>query len=324
MLQLPNEDYFRPEKYVNKSIGMFGELAHPVADLERSISFWEQLGFNAVSRFTAPYPWAIVTDGLSVVGLHQTDRFVWPAITYFASDMQDKIRLLKDTSLSGFTDQEGANATLVTPEKQHIFLYSLGDQSQKTTKKIQDLRQPIIETSRLLLKELNPEIMQEIFSDFSDEELMQYLGLASPEALEQEKSNFRLGMTTYRISYKAFLLVEKETGKVIGKCGFHNWYAQHSRAELGYAMSDESAKRKGYMSEAVHAIVRHGFENMGLNRIEAFVAPANIPSLKLVRGMGFVEEGTLREHFCKNDILEDSVCFSMLKKEYEALKDTFN
>ncbi|MFI5141656.1 MAG: site-specific integrase, partial [Bacteroidia bacterium] len=39
-----------------------------------------------------------------------------------------------------------------------------------------------------------------------------------------------------------FLVIEKETGKVIGKAGFHNWYAMHQRAELGYALNDDSHK----------------------------------------------------------------------------------
>ena len=87
MLAMKPEDYANPEKYVNKTCGLFGELAHPVKDLEKSLEFWSLLGFAAVSKFTSPYPWAIVSDGLSIVGLHQTTHFTEPAITYFAADM---------------------------------------------------------------------------------------------------------------------------------------------------------------------------------------------------------------------------------------------
>jgi catechol 2,3-dioxygenase-like lactoylglutathione lyase family enzyme len=126
MLAMDQADYFNPEKYVNKTCGMFGEFAHPVANLEQSLAFWEKLGFHSVSKFTSPYPWAIISDGLSVVGLHQSKHFGYPAITYFAADMQNKIAKLKDAGLTEIKEQGPANAVVTTPEQQHIFLYKLG------------------------------------------------------------------------------------------------------------------------------------------------------------------------------------------------------
>jgi hypothetical protein len=32
---------------------------------------------------TQPYPWAILSDGLMLIGLHQTKNFSYPAVTYF-------------------------------------------------------------------------------------------------------------------------------------------------------------------------------------------------------------------------------------------------
>lgn len=126
MLTMQQQDYFNPEKYANKTCGMFGELAHPVKNLELSIEFWQQLGFKAVSKFTSPYPWAILTDGLAIVGLHQSTHFNFPAITYFAADMSQKIDKLKDTGVIEFVAQGNGNMTVITPEKQHFFLFKLG------------------------------------------------------------------------------------------------------------------------------------------------------------------------------------------------------
>lgn len=126
MLTMPQQDYFDPGKYVNKVCGLFGEFAHPVTDLEQSLAFWEQLGFKKLSAFTSPYPWCIISDGLSVVGLHQTDKFSYPAITFFAADMKDKISKLKSEGLTDFVDQGPANIVLNTPEKQRINLFKLG------------------------------------------------------------------------------------------------------------------------------------------------------------------------------------------------------
>ena len=126
MLTMPQQDYFNPDKYVNKTCGFFGEFAHPVTNLEKSISFWENLGFKAISKFSVPYPWAIITDGIAVVGLHQTKQFSLPTITYFAKDMKEKIENLK---LEGITEyiktDSSVNITLTTQEKQHINLFNL-------------------------------------------------------------------------------------------------------------------------------------------------------------------------------------------------------
>ncbi len=173
-----------------------------------------------------------------------------------------------------------------------------------------------IETNRLLLKEVTPEIHTALFTNYTDADIMAFLGLRGADDLETERIKWQGGMTTYRTSFKQFLLCSKDTGKIIGKVGFHNWYAMHARAELGYMMTNEEEKRKGYMKEAVAPVIRFGFEEMGLNRIEAYAGITNEASLKIIRGFGFTEEGTLRDHFCYDGTMVDSICFGLLKREY--------
>lgn len=324
MLQMSPDEYFDPAKYVNKTAGMFGELAHPVADLEVSLAFWHQLGFSTLSKFTTPYPWAIVSDGLSIVGLHQSQHFQYPAITYFASDMPQKIAAMKKAGLKDLALQANGNTILITPEQQHIFLSPLGSDTDSSDKKKREIETNTIETSRLILKELTPETYDILFTTCSDEQIMSFFGFTDTAELEVERGKWQGGMTTYRTSFKGFILTEKTTGKAIGRTGFHNWYAMHNRAELGYLMSDEGSKGKGLMKEAVKAVMNYGFTQMGLQRIEAFVGPNNQPSQAIVRSLGFIHEGTLRQHFCYNGIAEDSDCFGMLKPEYEANKALFD
>jgi len=126
MLKMNQQDYFNPETYPNKVCGMFGELAHPVKDLQASIAYWKPLGFEPLSTFTSPYPWAILSDGISVIGLHQTTQFTMPAITYFAADSKYKIDALKAAGLTDYAEKGESSITLTTPEKQHINLFKLG------------------------------------------------------------------------------------------------------------------------------------------------------------------------------------------------------
>lgn len=179
------------------------------------------------------------------------------------------------------------------------------------------IQQTILETDRLILKEVNPEIFDYVFGH-SDEDIMAYLGIPTAEELAVEKQKqFGGGFTTYRIKLKGFLLISKETNEVMGACHYHSWWPMHSRAEIGYAMYKDEYKNKGYMKEAMKAILDFGFHEMKLNRVEALIGPFNDPSLKLIKSFGFVEEGVMREHYCKNGELQDSICFSLLKREYK-------
>jgi catechol 2,3-dioxygenase-like lactoylglutathione lyase family enzyme len=127
MLTMAPHDYTNPDSYTNKVCGMFGELACAVKDLEQSIIFWGKLGFQALSKMAAPYPWAILSDGLAIIGLHQTDRFSKPTITFFASDMKEKISALKAAGLDELKDKDtDANVTITSPEEQNINLFKLG------------------------------------------------------------------------------------------------------------------------------------------------------------------------------------------------------
>lgn len=91
----------------------------------------------------------------------------------------------------------------------------------------------------------------------------------------------------------------------------------HERAEIGYVLFEADYNRKGLMSEAIGPIIEYGFKQMKLNRIEAFIGPKNQASIQLISKLNFVKEGQLREHYCENNRVEDSIVYSLLRKEYE-------
>ncbi len=174
----------------------------------------------------------------------------------------------------------------------------------------------IIETLRLILKGLSPEGMRYIFENHSKEEIKRMLGHHSEEDYQKEEYKHKNGYSCYNRSFRLFLLTDKTSGAVIGRCGIHNWNADHRRAEIGYSMTDERYKRIGLMTEAVGAILEYGFHQMDLHRIEALVGPRNIPSQRIMEKFHFIKEGVLREHYYTDEQFEDSVVFSKLRQEY--------
>ena len=115
------------DQYPNKECGAFGEFCHPVADLNKSIEYWKKLGFEVKSQMAQPYPWAILSDGLMLIGLHQTKDFSYPAVTYFGLNTENRVKELKGNGVTGFTEMMGKkNVTLKTWEGLHFFLFSMG------------------------------------------------------------------------------------------------------------------------------------------------------------------------------------------------------
>ncbi|MBS1586432.1 MAG: GNAT family N-acetyltransferase [Bacteroidetes bacterium] len=174
----------------------------------------------------------------------------------------------------------------------------------------------VLETERMRLMEVSPAMAETLFTKSTDDEIVELLTLESMEDFEVDRQNFLRGITTYRTSFCNFILIDKVRNKFIGRCGFHTWYVPHSRAEIGYQMNSDADKKMGYMSEAMCAILAYGFRELGLNRVEAFVGRHNPASQRLLEKFGFKLEGVMREHYCKNGVIEDSLCYSLLKNEY--------
>lgn len=109
--------------------GKFGEFSLPVADLATAAATWERCGFNRLFTAEEPYPWAILSDDLVVLGLHQTTHFSGPHITYFAADMADRIARfqaegLAVTPVPPELDGRVVNAVLPGPGRLRLFLFS--------------------------------------------------------------------------------------------------------------------------------------------------------------------------------------------------------
>ncbi|HMR44406.1 MAG TPA: GNAT family protein [Saprospiraceae bacterium] len=174
-----------------------------------------------------------------------------------------------------------------------------------------------LETKRLILTGLSPEDMKYIFDNLPKARIKEILGHRSEADYLKEEQKHKNGYSSYNRSFKLFLLTDKESGKIIGRCGIHNWNMEHKRAEIGYVMEDDSFKNKALMSEAVEAILNYGFKELKLNRIEALVGVENVPSLRILEKNNFKKEGILRQYFWIADKYSDAVLFSILSHEYE-------
>lgn len=108
--------------------GKFGEFAMPCADARASVAYWRQFGFAQLHFAEEPYPWAILSDGLIILGLHQSKEFTSPTITYFARDSAERIKQLKQdgipmTPVEPLMGGKVVNAVFQSPDGQRFFLF---------------------------------------------------------------------------------------------------------------------------------------------------------------------------------------------------------
>ena len=86
---------------------------------------------------------------------------------------------------------------------------------------------------------------------------------------------------------------------------------------IGYRLNDQFWG-KGIATKTVKAITNYLFNDIGLNRIQAFIMPENTKSLSVLRRNNFVEEGVIRQgHIWKGIGVVDLTLFSMLRSEYQ-------
>ena len=118
------------------------------------------------------------------------------------------------------------------------------------------------------------------------------------------------------MKFRFWDVILRQEDRVIGGGGFHVWHFRHNRAEVGYHLHREEDRNKGYMTEALGAIIDYGFKEMGLNRISAFTAPDNLPSIMLLNKYGFVKEGMIRKDYLVGNHYYDSLVYGLLRTDY--------
>jgi [ribosomal protein S5]-alanine N-acetyltransferase len=176
---------------------------------------------------------------------------------------------------------------------------------------------PELDTERLSLRNVREEDTDFLYKHFSNEKVCEYLYdeenfTSREEAIELV--NFY--SNPENAGYNRWVLFKKDNGERIGTCGFHLWDRTNHIAEIGYDLYPEFWGR-GYMKEALSAAIGSGFDNMKLNRMNAYVAIENQRSWKLLLGLDFKNEGIYRDKHFYNGKYYDHYSLSLLKREWK-------
>ncbi len=174
---------------------------------------------------------------------------------------------------------------------------------------------PVIELGKTILREQSDEDAADFLSYYSNPEVSKFILCDIPHDVESARTELAYWRGIfYRNDGIYFAIATKEDNKVIGTVGLSGYNSYNSRIEISYDLSQEYWRR-GIMTEAITAVVNHGFATWNVNRIEAVVAVNNLPSKNLLLKCGFTLEGILRQHRYHLGNYVDVCSFSMLKND---------
>ena len=176
---------------------------------------------------------------------------------------------------------------------------------------------PSLQTPRLLLREIVAADADALFSIHGDPERMKWFGndpLVDRDAALKLVSTFAGWREMPSPGTRWGIEVAGKSG-LIGTCGLFGWNRSWRKCTLGYELSRE-VEGQGYMSEALRVVIAWGWSQMSLNRIEAQVHPENASSVSLLRRLGFVQEGRLRQVGYWGGSFHDLYQYSLLKQDW--------
>ncbi len=173
---------------------------------------------------------------------------------------------------------------------------------------------PGLETPRLNLIEIEQKHLNDLFLLFGNARVTRYYNIKTFKKVED--GQIYLDWFRSRFKEKAGIrwgIQPKNKESIIGTIGFNN-FTPHHRSNIGYDLQP-AYWRQGFMTEALKAVIRFGFDRLEVNRIEAEVMSGNINSELLLYKLGFQKEGVLREWMYWNNKYFDMSMFALIKEK---------
>lgn len=144
---------------------------------------------------------------------------------------------------------------------------------------------PVLETERLILRELLLSDLDDLFAITGDPLVMQYVGDLKPYSREKTAQAIREAQESYRQhGFGGWAFIEKATGQFIGYGGLE-YLPERTIPEVFYIFPPLQWG-KGLATEIAAAILDYGFKQLGIPAIGASFDPANEPSMHVAAKVG--------------------------------------
>ncbi len=143
----------------------------------------------------------------------------------------------------------------------------------------------MIETKRLILREMSENDFSALYTVLADSDIMKHYPYTFDE--NRVRNWIKVNMERYRIfGFGLWAMCLKDTGEMIGDCGLTMQSINGLiRPEIGYHLRKDK-QRNGYATEAAKAVRDWAFENTPFQVLYSYMTAENIPSIKTAKAYG--------------------------------------
>ena len=173
-----------------------------------------------------------------------------------------------------------------------------------------------LSTPRLVIREVRHADLDDLFEVNGDHEVTRFLPYAAWQSRDDGVAWLtRMTSLVERGNARQLVVVRNDDDKVIGTLLLFNFDPGSARLELGYVLGRAHWGR-GLMREALQSVCAYAFGSLGIRRLEAEVHSSNVASIRLLRSLGFVHEGTLRKRWAAKGAAYDTDMYGLLSAEW--------
>jgi RimJ/RimL family protein N-acetyltransferase len=174
-----------------------------------------------------------------------------------------------------------------------------------------------LQTNRLRLRPLGPTDAPAVLRMFTNTKFMEFVASPLFGSIDEANALVARDMAAMASGERLRLGIERvEDGVLIGNCTLFKLDEESRKAEISYGLLG-SALGKGYMHEALTALLTYGFSTLNLNRVHAEVDPKNVKSVASLERIGFSKEGVLRESCIFKSVVSDTAVYGLLQNEWK-------
>ena len=178
----------------------------------------------------------------------------------------------------------------------------------------------MIETSRLILRPLKSEDVEDLLEYQSHPEIVRYIPWPErtrEQVVEALTKTINTGKSELKDQGDFFVLAWelKVGGKVIGQSNMSLRSTNDQLSDIGW-VTHQNFQRQGFAYEATYALMKYAFENFPLHRIVADIDTRNPESAQLAEKLGMRREGEFKDsEFFKGDWCSMWL-YAILKEEF--------
>jgi ribosomal-protein-alanine N-acetyltransferase len=170
-------------------------------------------------------------------------------------------------------------------------------------------------TERLLLRKFRKADAADVLAYGSDPQTLQYLVWNGAHTLEEAANAI---VSYYWSKPGIYAIALKESRQCIG-CLDLRLEAEHEKASFGYVLA-RPHWGKGYMTEALSAVLGLCFDALGLNRVESTHYLGNGASGRVMQKCGMLLEGVGRQEVKIKGVFHDVAHYGITKEQWNSAK----